>query len=129
VPAGAAVIDGTGLTACPGFFDAFTGLGLVEVAQVPASNDSEELGDPLTPQLRASDAFYLDSKLLPVVRAAGTLVVLSPPGNSNVIAGQSMLARTAGASSRTSRFSRSRHSMSTWEKCPSVRTASAGDRR
>ncbi len=71
-PAGARVIDGTGLTAVPGFFDAHNSLGLIEVAQVPASNDSEEPSDPIAPQLRAVDAYFLDSELLPVVRAAGT---------------------------------------------------------
>ena len=97
-PAGAEIVDGTGLTAVPGFFDAHTSLGLVEIAQVPASNDSEELVDPITPHLRAMDAYFLESDLLPVVRAAGTLVILSAPGPGNLIAGQSALMRTAGGS-------------------------------
>lgn len=95
-PAGATVIDGTGLTAAPGFFDAYNSLGVIEVAQVPATNDSEETSDPIAPQLRVIDAYFLDSALLPVVRAAGTLVTLSAPGPGNPIAGQSALMRTAG---------------------------------
>jgi imidazolonepropionase-like amidohydrolase len=96
VPSGAEVVDGSGLTACPGFFDAFSGLGLTEIANVPASNDSQETADPITPQLRASDSYFLDSELLPVVRAAGILAVLSAPGPGAVIAGQAALMRTAG---------------------------------
>lgn len=96
LPAGAEVVDGTGLTACPGFFDSFTGIGLVEVANVPASNDSQETADPIATQLRASDSFFLDSELLPVERAAGILVVLSAPGPGPVISGQTALMRTAG---------------------------------
>jgi imidazolonepropionase-like amidohydrolase len=96
VPAGAEVVDGTGLTASPGFIDLGTGIGLVEIAQVPAANDGEESSDPITPQVRAADAYFLDSDLIPVVRAAGTIVILSTPGTSNVIAGQSALMRTAG---------------------------------
>ncbi len=95
IPAGAEIIDGSGLTATPGFFDTYTGLGLIEVAGVPSSNDSQEPGG-LTPQLRATDAYFLDSELLPLVRNAGTLVVLSVPGSANVVAGQSALMRTAG---------------------------------
>lgn len=96
IPAGARIIDGAGLTAAPGFFDSYTGLGLIEVAGVPASNDSQEPGG-VTPQLRAVDAYFLDSELLPLVRNAGTLIVLSVPGDRNVVAGQSALMRTTGA--------------------------------
>lgn len=95
IPPGAQVIDGTGFTAAPGFFDTYTGIGLVEVAGVPASNDSQEPGG-VTPQLRAADAYFVDSELIPLVRNAGTLVVLSVPGDRNVVAGQSALMRTAG---------------------------------
>jgi len=98
VPAGAEIVDGTGLTASPGFIDLGTGIGLVEIAQVPAANDGEESSDPITPQVRAADAYFLDSELIPVVRAAGTTVILSTPGTSNVISGQSALMRTAGES-------------------------------
>jgi len=95
-PADATRIDGSGLTASPGFIDTFTQIGLVEIAQVPAANDGDEASDPVTPQVRASDAYFLDSDLIPVVRAAGTVALLSAPGPSNVIAGQSALMRTAG---------------------------------
>lgn len=95
IPPDAQVIDGAGLTAAPGFFDTYTGIGLIEVAGVAASNDSQEPGG-VTPQLRAADAYFLDSELIPLVRNAGTLIVLSVPGDRNVVAGQSALMRTAG---------------------------------
>lgn len=98
IPVGAQVVDGAGLTASPGFIDLGTGIGLTEIAQVPAANDADESSDPLTPHVRAADAYFLDSELIPVVRAAGTTIILSTPGPSNVIAGQSALMRTAGES-------------------------------
>jgi imidazolonepropionase-like amidohydrolase len=96
IPRGAEVVEGEGLTVCPGFFDAFTAIGLVEIAQVASTNDLEEPVDPITPHLRAADAYFLDSEVIPVVRAAGTTVLLAAPGPSNVISGQSALMRTAG---------------------------------
>ena len=95
IPPGAQIIDGAGLTAAPGFFDTYTGIGLIEVAGVAASNDSQEPGG-VTPQLRAVDSYFLDSELIPLVRNAGTLIVLSVPGDRNVVAGQSALMRAAG---------------------------------
>jgi imidazolonepropionase-like amidohydrolase len=97
VPAGARIIDGTGLTACPGFFDAFNALGLIEITDVPAANDWEDTVDPITPQLRAVDAFNPASALLPVAAAAGVLISVAGPGPGNVVAGQSVLVRTLGA--------------------------------
>ncbi len=95
IPPDAEVVEGAGLTVAPGFFDTYTGIGLIEVAGVPASNDSQEPGG-VTPQLRAADAYFLDSELIPLVRNAGTLILLSVPGDRNVVAGQSALMRTAG---------------------------------
>ena len=45
-PPGAQVVDGTGLTASPGFIDLGTGVGLVEIAQVPQANDGDERRPP-----------------------------------------------------------------------------------
>ncbi len=79
VPAGAEVIDGTGLTVYPGLIDAGTTLGLTEIGAVDETNDSREVGD-LTPQMEALTAVNPNSVLIPVTRVSGVTTVLTEPG-------------------------------------------------
>ena len=53
IPAGAEIIDGTGLHVYPGMIDSGTSLGLTEVGSVAETNDTDEFGD-VTPQMDAS---------------------------------------------------------------------------
>jgi imidazolonepropionase-like amidohydrolase len=94
VPAGATVVDGAGQTLYPGLVDALTTLGLVEVASVPASIDTTEVGD-MNPHARAWVALHPDSELIPVARANGVTTVLSAPAGG-LVSGQSALVRLAG---------------------------------
>jgi imidazolonepropionase-like amidohydrolase len=79
VPAGASVINATGLDVYPGMVDAYTQLGLTEVGSVAATQDVSDLGN-WNPQLRAYDAVYPASDLIPVARANGITYALSAPG-------------------------------------------------
>lgn len=79
VPAGADVIDCTGMTIYPGLIDAGTRLGLVEVGSVNETNDAFEIGD-LTPQMDALTAVNPNSVLIPVTRVSGVTTVLTEPG-------------------------------------------------
>ena len=94
VPAGASVVDGSGQTLYPGLVDALTSLGLVEVAAVPATLDTTEVGD-MNPHARAWVALHPDSELIPVARANGVTTVLSAPAGG-LVSGQSALVRLAG---------------------------------
>ena len=94
VPAGATLVDGSGKTLYPGLVDALTTIGLVEVAAVPATLDSTEVGD-MNPQARAWVALHPDSELIPVPRANGVTTVLSAP-LGGLVSGQSALVRLAG---------------------------------
>jgi len=94
IPADATVVDATGQTLYPGLVDALTTIGLAEVASVPATLDTTEVGD-LNPQARAWVALHPDSELIPVARASGVTTVLSAPAGG-LVSGQSALVRLAG---------------------------------
>jgi imidazolonepropionase-like amidohydrolase len=78
-PAGAAVIDATGLHVYPGMIDAFSRLGLTEVGSVPATEDATDLGN-WNPHLTAYSAIYPASEHIPVARANGVTHAISAPG-------------------------------------------------
>lgn len=94
VPAGTKIIDGKGLHVSPGFIDAGTTLGLVEIGKVRETHDYAE-GGRIQPDLRAGVALNRDSELIPVARAGGITTALVTP-SGGVIAGQCSLARLAG---------------------------------
>ena len=94
VPAGAQVIDGTGLFVYPGLFDAGTTLGLIEIGSVPGGNDQQELGD-FNPHDDALSAVNPTSELIPTVRVNGVTTVITAP-RGGVIAGQAALMDLAG---------------------------------
>ncbi len=86
IPAGARVIDATGLSVYPGLIDAATVLGLTEVSSVNATVDTNELGD-FNANAKALTAVNPHSELIPVARMNGvTTVVTCPQGG--IIAGQ-----------------------------------------
>ncbi|MEM7262862.1 MAG: amidohydrolase family protein [Planctomycetota bacterium] len=81
------VIDVKGKHVYPGFLDAYTQLGLVEVAAVRATRDSSETGR-ITPNVKSWVAVNPDSELIPVARTNGVLMALSAP-IGGLVAGQS----------------------------------------
>ncbi len=95
VPAGAEVIDATGLHVYPGFFDALTQLGLTEVGAVDVTNDVAELGD-YNPHLLATWAVHPASEHIPVAKANGITHTVTAPGGRGVMAGQASLIHTDG---------------------------------
>ncbi|HUG89432.1 MAG TPA: amidohydrolase family protein [Planctomycetaceae bacterium] len=94
VPGDAKAIDGAGLHVTPGFIDAGTTLGLVEIGKVRETHDYAESGS-LQPDLRAGVGLNPDSELIPVARAGGITTVLVRP-TGGIISGQASLARLAG---------------------------------
>jgi len=80
VPAGAAVIEGSGLHVYPGLLDAYSRLGLSEVGSVSATSDVNDLGN-WNPHLDAYSAVYPASEHIPVARANGVTHALTAPGS------------------------------------------------
>ncbi|MBY0514423.1 MAG: amidohydrolase family protein, partial [Gemmataceae bacterium] len=81
----------------PGFVDAFTVAGLAGAWNIPADQDQDELSDPNQADLRAVDGFNPREPLIEFLQANGVTVVHTVPGRQNVIAGQSGVFRTDGA--------------------------------
>ncbi len=94
LPSGTRILDGTDLHVYPGFIDAGTTLGLVEIGKVKETHDYAE-GGQLQPDLRAGVAINPDSELIPVARAGGiTNILIRPTGG--LISGQASLAKLGG---------------------------------
>jgi imidazolonepropionase-like amidohydrolase len=75
-PAGATVIDATGMFVYPGMFDSGTHLGLSEIGSVPGSTDTRELGE-FNPHDDALTAVNVHSELIPVTRVNGITTVIT----------------------------------------------------
>ena len=100
IPPDAEVLDGAGLEAYPGMFDAVDQIGLEEVGAVAATVDSRELGE-FNPQLTAATAVHPASEHIPVSRAAGVTHVVTAPtigfgGGAGVILGQASVINLSG---------------------------------
>jgi imidazolonepropionase-like amidohydrolase len=81
----------------PGLIDPFCVAGLTGAWNIPADQDQDELSDPNQADLRVFDGFNPREPLLEFLQANGVTVVHTTPGRQNVIAGQSGVFRTDGA--------------------------------
>ncbi len=98
VPAGAEVVDATGLRAYPGMIDGYSSLGLVEISGVAATVDNRETGR-INPQARALEAIRYDSMHIPIARSNGITAALVAP-SGGVISGVSCLLELDGWTNR-----------------------------
>lgn len=94
IPAGATVIDGTGLSVYPGMIDSGSSVGLIETDSVPGTVDTAEIGE-INPNAQAAVAINPHSELIPVTRVSGVTHVVSTP-EGGIISGQSALIQLAG---------------------------------
>jgi imidazolonepropionase-like amidohydrolase len=94
IPAGATVIDGTGLSVYPGLIDSGSNVGLIETDSVSGTVDTTELGE-FNPNAQAAVAINPHSELIPVTRVNGVTHVVSTP-EGGIISGQSALIQLAG---------------------------------
>ena len=95
IPAGAQVIDGTGLNVYPGMMDAGTSMGLSEIPQGAASTvDIAEVGS-FNPNAQAIYGINPHSAHVGVARVVGITHVVSRP-TGGIISGQAALINLAG---------------------------------
>jgi imidazolonepropionase-like amidohydrolase len=93
-PAGATVIDGSGLFVYPGMIDSGTQLGLTEIGSVPGPTDLQEIGE-FNPQNVALTAVNAHSELIPVARANGVTTAITGP-RGGLVSGQVALIDLVG---------------------------------
>ncbi|MDE2834047.1 MAG: amidohydrolase family protein [Bacteroidota bacterium] len=94
VPAGARIIDCTGMTVYPGMIDSGTQMGLVEVGSLSETRDNTELGT-LSPQMKALTAVNPNGVAIPVTRVNGVTTVLTEP-SGGMLPGQAALINLHG---------------------------------
>jgi imidazolonepropionase-like amidohydrolase len=83
------VIDVSGKHIYPGFIDAGTRLGLVEISAIPVTVDAAEVGN-FNPHMTTFTAINPSAVAIPVTRVSGVTTVLSYP-TSGIIPGKSTL--------------------------------------
>jgi imidazolonepropionase-like amidohydrolase len=98
VPAGAQIIDATGMTIYPGLIDSETHLGLTEIDAEEMTNDLVEPSDEIMPHMHTAEAFHAESALIPVARVNGITNAIVAPESSDTLPGQDSFIQLAGAS-------------------------------
>jgi imidazolonepropionase-like amidohydrolase len=88
------VINVSGKHIYPGFIDAGTRLGLIEISAIPVTVDDAELGS-FNPHMKAFTAINPAAAAIPVTRVNGVTTVLSYP-SSGIIPGKSTLINLYG---------------------------------
>ncbi len=87
IPKEAEVINIKGKYITPGLIDAHSHMGMVEEGAGRDYADLNESTNPITPDVRAYDAFYPDDPAIEEARKSGITTVYITPGSSNPIAG------------------------------------------
>jgi imidazolonepropionase-like amidohydrolase len=96
VPDGVERIDAAGKVILPGLVDAHVHVGVHEEAEGWAGQDTNEMTNPVTPQVRALDAVNPDDLGFQDAVSGGVLTVNVNPGSGNPIGGQTVAIRCWG---------------------------------
>lgn len=95
-PGDAIVTDISGFNVYPGFVEAHGHIGLDGTAIGYEGQDYNEMGDPVSPQLRAIDAIQPFDKALREAREAGVTTLCVGPGSANVLGGTFAVIKPTG---------------------------------
>jgi imidazolonepropionase-like amidohydrolase len=96
VPDGATVIDAAGSWVLPGFIEAHGHVGVHEEAEGWAGQDTNEMTEPVTAQVRALDAINPADLGFRDAITGGVLAVNVNPGSGNPIGGQTVALKCWG---------------------------------
>ncbi|MDR0434349.1 MAG: amidohydrolase [Gracilibacteraceae bacterium] len=91
-----AVVDCGDLYILPGFIDGHCHAGIGEEVFQYEGDDINEITDPLTPELRATDAVNPEDEAFRDARRGGVTSLFVCPGSGNVIGGTGAVLKTAG---------------------------------
>ena len=97
LPDNCEIIDAKGKYVLPGFVDAHTHLGIYEEIY-PEGDDTNEMSEPVTPQLRAVDGINIHDIGFNDALKGGVTTVMIAPGSANVVGGTVCIMKTAGKS-------------------------------
>ena len=86
-PADAEVIDAKGMIVSPGFVDAHSHVGLHEEGVGREGSDVNEIGDPVSPQIRGRDGINPRDPAIEEGMIAGVTTSVVGPGSGNSIGG------------------------------------------
>jgi imidazolonepropionase-like amidohydrolase len=92
-PDNATVIDATGKFVMPGIIDVHSHIGVYSWPDVPAHDDGNEMTDPITPHVRAEDAFNAGDPAIERAIAGGVTTIMTVPGSGNLIGGQAIVVK------------------------------------
>ena len=95
-PRKAEVVDAEGGWVLPGFIDAHTHVGVWNEGEGWSGQDTNEMTDPVTAQVRALDAIYPGDLGFTDALAGGITTVCVNPGSGNVIGGHCVAVHTHG---------------------------------
>lgn len=90
------IIDAKGGVVFPGFVDPHCHIGLYEDSIGFEGEDTNEMTDPITPQLRAIDGINFFDRNFEEAYQAGVTTVVTGPGSANVLGGQFVAMKTYG---------------------------------
>ena len=90
------VLDVQGAWVMPGLIDAHCHVGITEEKWGMVGDDCNEMTNPVTPQLRALDAVNPMDPAFHDAIIAGITSLLTGPGSSNVVGGQSLFMKVQG---------------------------------
>jgi imidazolonepropionase-like amidohydrolase len=96
VPAGVRVIDAAGSWVLPGFIEAHGHVGVHEEAEGWAGQDTNEMTEPVTAQVRALDAINPADLGFRDAISGGVLAVNVNPGSGNPVGGQTVALKCWG---------------------------------
>jgi imidazolonepropionase-like amidohydrolase len=96
VPAGVPVLDAAGSWVLPGFVEVHGHVGIHEEAEGWAGQDTNEMTDPVTAQVRALDAINPADLGFRDAISGGVLAVNVNPGSGNPVGGQTVALKSWG---------------------------------
>ncbi|NPV92576.1 MAG: amidohydrolase [Firmicutes bacterium] len=94
MPDGAEVIDAAGRVIMPGLVEAHCHVGILEEIYREEGDDTNEISDPVTPQLRAIDAINPEDLAIADARRGGVTTIGVGPGSANAIGGENLVMKT-----------------------------------
>lgn len=95
-PAGARTIVATGRVVTPGLVDMHSHLGVYAAPHSSAHNDGNEMSSPMTPMVRAVDAFDPEDPSISDALAGGVTTSLILPGSGNIMGGEAAYVKLRG---------------------------------